>query len=102
MILCEADITSKNDEKVRRYSQNLNQVKTKLVEVEAEDNIRNFQPPLSGEEVMATFGLTPCKQVGQIKNAIKEAILDGIIKNDYSEAHAFMLKKGEELGLIVV
>ena len=102
MTLCEADITSKNDDKVRRYLLNLQQEKAKLVEVEAEDNLRNFQPPVSGEEIMTTFGLQPCKHVGEIKNAIKEAILDGIIKNEYSEAHAFMLIKGNELGLKVV
>jgi poly(A) polymerase len=102
MTLCEADITSKNDDKVRRFMLNIQQVKAKLVEVEAEDNLRNFQPPVSGEEIMTTFGISPCKQVGEIKNAIKEAILDGIIKNDYSEAYAFMLKKGDELGLKVV
>jgi len=102
MLLCEADITSKNDEKVRRYLLNLVQVKEKLLEVEEHDKLRNFQPPVSGEEIMATFNIKPCKHVGDIKNAIKDAILDGIIQNDYTEAYSFMLKKGEELGLTKV
>ena len=99
MMLCEADVTSKNDEKVRRYLHNLQQVKEKLIEVEEHDKLRNFQPPVSGEEIMKIFGISPCKCVGEIKNAIKDAILDGIIRNDYDEARTFMLKKGEELGL---
>lgn len=102
MLLCEADITSKNDEKVRRYLLNLVQVKEKLIEVEAHDKLRNFQPPVSGEEIMATFNIKPCKHVGDIKNAIKDAILDGIIQNDYTEAYSFMLEKGEKLGLTKV
>jgi poly(A) polymerase len=102
MMLCEADITSKNDEKVKRYLQNLINVKEKLIEVESQDQLRNFQPPVSGEEIMKTFGIAPCKQVGEIKNTIKDAILDGIIKNEYSEAHAIMIQKGKELGLSIV
>ena len=92
MMLCEADVTSKNDEKVRRYLHNLQQVKGKLIDVEEHDKLRNFQPPVSGEEIMKIFGISPCKCVGDIKNAIKDAILDGIIRNDYDEARALMLK----------
>jgi poly(A) polymerase len=102
MMLCEADITSKNQEKVTKYLKNFKKVRKKLKDVEERDKIRNWQPPISGEIVMKTFGIKPCKEVGVIKNSIKEAILDGIIRNDYDEAFEFMLKKGEELGLIKV
>jgi poly(A) polymerase len=99
MLLCEADITSKNPEKVRRYMKNFELVRDKLVEVELKDRIRNWQPPISGEVIMKTFGIPPGKDVGIIKNAIREAILDGIIHNDFDEAYALMLKEGEKLGL---
>lgn len=99
MLLCEADITSKNPQKVARFLHNFKRVRKKLVDLEERDAIRNFQPPVSGERIMEVFALAPCREVGEIKNAIKDAILDGIIANNVSEAEAFMLAKGRELGL---
>ena len=99
MLLCEADITTKNEQRYKKYHNNFKVVRQKLQEVEARDHIRNFQPPISGELIMETFNLKPCKKIGIIKEAIKEAILEGEIANDYSEAYNFMLKKAAQLGL---
>lgn len=99
MLLCDADITSKNLEKVRRYQDNYRIVRNKLTEIEQKDKIRNFQPPVSGEEIMKVFDLTPCREIGVIKNAIKDAVLDGEIANEHDAAYQYMLKKASELGL---
>ena len=102
MTLCNADITSKNEFKVKKYKKNFEIVTEKLKAVEEKDRIRNFQPPVSGQLVMKTFGLGPCNEVGVIKSRIKEAILDGEIPNESNEAIQYMLVLGEELGLSVV
>ena len=99
MLLCNADITSKNPEKVRKHKANFELVKRKLVELEERDRIRNFQPPVSGEDIMTTFGIGPCREIGTIKDAIKDAILDGQIPNDRDAAWQMMLRLAADLGL---
>mgnify|MGYP000557257425 FL=1 len=99
MTLCEADITTKNPYKKKKYKNNFLLVRQKIEEVEARDHIRNFQPPVSGEEIMKTFGIKPSKEIGLIKEAIKEAILEGDIPNEYQAAYAYMIEKGQALGL---
>jgi hypothetical protein len=102
MILCDADITSKNEEKKAKYHNNFQLVRKKLKELEEKDHLRNWQPPVNGEVIMTTFGITEGRNVGIIKTAIREAVLDGIIGNNFAEAYEFMKAEGEKLGLTVV
>lgn len=99
MMLCEADITSKNVQRKQRFLDNFKLVRRKLVDLEERDRVRNFQPPVSGEEIMKTFGLSPCREVGSLKSAIKDAILDGVVPNEHDAAYEFMIKCAERMGL---
>jgi len=99
MTLCAADITTKNPHKFKKYHHNFEVVKQKIIEVEARDHVRNFQPPISGEEIMQIYNLGPCREIGQLKESIKQAILDGEIANEYAAAYAFMLNKAEKMNL---
>ena len=99
MLLCEADITSKNRERKERFLNNFQLVRRKLKDLEERDRIRNFQPPVSGEEIMKVFNLPPCPKVGSLKSAIKDAILDGVIPNEHDAAYEFMLQRAKKMGL---
>ena len=99
MTLCEADITSKNSERKKRFLDNFQLVRQKLKDLEERDRIRNFQPPVSGEEIMRAFNLPPCPQIGILKSSIKDAILDGEIPNEHDAAYAFMLRRAARMGL---
>lgn len=100
MLLCNADITSKNAEKRKRYAENFVKVQKKLIDIEEKDRLRNFQPPVDGMEIMEVFGIGPSKEVGVIKEAIRNAILEGVIGNNHDEAYQLMLTEGKKLGLL--
>ena len=102
MLLCNADITSKNPRKVERLKRNFEIVRRKLAEVEEKDAIRNFRNPVTGEYIMELYGIPPCRQIGELKEFVKNAILDGVIGNNFEEAEALMRSKASEMGLVPV
>ena len=99
MLLCEADITSKNEQRKRNFLQNFQLVRQKLIDIEEKDRIRNFQPPVTGNEIMELFNLGPCQEIGRLKSSLKDAILDGVIPNEHDTALEYILKKAAEMGL---
>ena len=101
-MLCEADITSKNEARKQRFLDNFKLVRQKLKDLEEKDRIRNFQPPVDGAEIMRVFNLEPCREIGSLKSSIKDAILDGVIPNEHDAAFEYMLKKAQAMGLTPV
>jgi hypothetical protein len=99
MLLCNADVTSKNEFKIIKFRKNFDLVSQKLKEVEEKDKVRNFQPPITGELIMQTFQLQPCAEIGLLKTKIKDAILEGVIPNEYNAAYNYMLELASEIGL---
>ena len=99
MLLCEADITSKNEVRKQRFLDNFKLVRQKLKDLEEKDRIRNFQPPVDGAEIMKVFNLQPCREIGSLKSSIKDAILDGVIPNEHDAAFEYMLKKAKQMEL---
>ena len=102
MMLCEADITSKNEARKQRFLDNFRLVRQKLKDLEEKDRIRNFQPPVDGSEIMHVFNLQPCREIGSLKSSIKDAILDGVIPNEHDAAFNYMLEKAKKMGLAPV